>query len=229
MKLGERLQTIADMVPSGVSLADIGTDHAYLPIYLAENSIITHAVAGDIHHGPYISAKNAVAAAQLDNSISVRQGNGLEVVNPGEAEVVVIAGMGGGNITDILSSRPTITATVRRLILQPMIGAAVVRMWLHTNNWQIVNEQLVVEDGKLYQIIAAEPGESYPYEPILYEIGPLLWQRRHPLLKQHIQELANHLRSVLTAMAASPEAVQSKKYKEFTAKLRELEDKYACV
>ena len=229
MKIGERLQAIADMVPVGVTMADIGTDHAYLPIYLITHAVVNHAIAGDVHHGPYLSAKNAVADAQLEQVISVRNGNGLEVVHPGEAETVVIAGMGGLNIIDILRSRPEVTTTLKRLVLQPMIAASSVRMWLHTNGWQIISEQLVQEDGKLYQIIAAEPGESQPFEPILYEIGPLLWQARHPLLRLHIEELIEHLRGVLAAMAGSTEAVHSAKYREFADKLKDLEDKRACL
>lgn len=229
MKLGERLKCIADMVPAGVNMADIGTDHAYLPIYLVTNNIIPRAIAGDIHYGPYLSAKNAVESGQLAEYISVRQGNGLEVITPGEADVVVIAGMGGANIIDILTSRPEVTNSIKRLILQPMIAAALVRAWLHTNQWHIVDEQLVEEDGRLYQIIAAEPGLSQQLEPVLYEIGPLLWQRRHPLLKRHIEELLVHLRGVLAAMAGSTEAVNSPKYKELSKKLKDLEDKFVCL
>ncbi|HWR07665.1 class I SAM-dependent methyltransferase [Sporomusa sp.] len=229
MRLGQRLRTIADMVPIGVTMADIGTDHAYLPIYLVEQKIITSAIAGDIHQGPYLSAKNAVAAVQLTQHISVRLGNGLEVVKPGEAEVVVIAGMGGANIIDILNSRPEVTSKVKRLILQPMIAAALVRTWLHTQGWQIVDEQLVQEEGKLYQIIAAEPGGSPVVEPVLYEIGPLLWQSKHPLLKLHINELIGHLRGVILAMEGSADAVKLAKYREYTIRLKALEEKIRCL
>ena len=230
MKLGERLQTIAQMVPEGVlSIADIGTDHAYLPIYLVNHGIVSNAIAGDVHQGPYLSAKNAVNFSHLEQSISVRLGNGLEVVNPGEAEVVVIAGMGGLNIIDILRARPEVTVTVKRLIVQPMIAAPAVRSWFQDNGWQIVSEQLVREDGKLYQIIAAEPGERQEFEPILYEIGPLLWKNKHPLLSVHIEELIAHLRNILASMASSAEAIHSEKYKEFTVKLKELEAKRACL
>lgn len=229
MKLGERLKSIADMVPVGVTMADIGTDHAYLPIYLVTHQVVTRAIAGDIHYGPYLSAKNAVDATRLEASISVRQGNGLEVVGPGEADIVVIAGMGGANIIDILGARPEITLTVKRLILQPMIAAALVREWLYNNSWCIVDEKLVEEDGRLYQIIAAEQGASQQIEPILYEIGPLIWQTRQPLLRQHIEELIHHLHDVLSSMAGSAEAVNSEKYKDYSRKLKELEDKLACL
>lgn len=229
MRLGERLQTIADMVPEASILADIGTDHAYLPIYLVEQKRVSRAIAGDIHHGPFLSAKNAVADTQLEQYIAVRQGNGLDVLNPGEADVVVIAGMGGANIIDILSSRPEITAKLKRVILQPMIAASLVRIWLYKNNWKIVAEELVEEEGKMYQIIAAEPGTDCQIEAVLYEIGPLLWKNKHPLLKRHIQELLRHLHGVLSAMADSKEAVNSEKYKAFTKKLNDLEDKMSCL
>lgn len=229
MKLGERLQTIADMVPVGSILADIGTDHAYLPIYLVEQRKVIRAIAGDIHHGPFLSAQNAVNGTQLEQYIAVRQGNGLDVLTPGEADVVVIAGMGGANIIEILSSRPEITAKLKRIILQPMIAAPLVRIWLHKNNWRIVTEELVEEEGKLYQIIAAEPGTDFPVEAVLYEIGPLLWKNKHPLLKRHIEELLSHLRGVLSAMAGSRDAVNSEKYKTLTEKLNELEDRMLCL
>lgn len=230
LKLSERLQTIANMVPRGTaSVADIGTDHAYLPIYLITHEVASHAIAGDIHQGPYLSAKNAVDAAHLEQAISVRLGNGLDTVNPGEAEVVVIAGMGGLNIVDILRARPEVTSTVKRLIVQPMIAAPTVRTWFKDNGWQIIIEQLVLEDDKLYQIIAAEKGDMQEFEPILYEIGPLLWQTKHPLLLMHIEELIIHLRNVLTSMAESNSAIHSIKYKEFAHKLKELEAKRACL
>ncbi|HWR43888.1 class I SAM-dependent methyltransferase [Sporomusa sp.] len=229
MKLGQRLRAIAGMVPAGVTMVDVGTDHAYLPIYLVEQKIVTSAIAGDVHQGPYLSAHNAVAAVHLKQHISVRLGNGLEVVEPGEADVVVIAGMGGANIIDILQARPEVTRTVKRLILQPMIAAANVRSWLHTHGWRIVDEQLVQEEGKLYQIIAAEPGVSSVVEPVLYEIGPLLWQSKHPLLKLHVNELISHLRGVILAMEGSADAVKSVKYREYTTKLKELEEKLLCL
>lgn len=229
MKLGHRLKVIASMVPTGLTLADIGTDHAYLPIYLVEQNIVPCAIAGDVHQGPYLSAQNAVSSLQLEHRISVRLGNGLEVVKPGEADVVAIAGMGGATIIDILQSCPEVTRTVKRLILQPMIAASLVRKWLHIHGWQIVEEQLVEEEGKLYQIIAAEPGESPEYETILDEIGPLLWQTKHPLLQLHINELIKHLRGVLSAMQSSPEAVNSEKYKEYASRLKGLENKLLCL
>ncbi|QDR80916.1 tRNA (adenine(22)-N(1))-methyltransferase [Sporomusa termitida] len=229
MKLGQRLQTIAGMVPAGVTMADIGTDHAYLPIYLVKEKIVARAIAGDVHHGPYLSAQNAVAAAQLEQYISVRLGNGLAVLQPGEADVVVIAGMGGANIIAILQACPDITSLVQRLILQPMIAAAPVRLWLHTQGWQIVDEQLVQEEGKLYQIIAAEPGAGPLDDQSLYEIGPRLWQSRHPLLRLHINELISQRRAVLLAMGGSDDAVKSAKYREYTRKLNALEEKLLCL
>ena len=229
MKLGERLKTIAAMVPKGAVLADIGTDHAYLPIFLVEQGIVSRAIAGDVHKGPYLSAKSTVLEAGLQDGISVRLGDGLEVLTPGEADVIAIAGMGGPNIVDILSSRPEIISEVKRLILQPMIGAAQVRHWLTDNGWRLIQEQLVEDEGRLYQVIAAERGKGELTEPILAEIGPLLWQERNPLLRRHIAELTSHLRGVLRAMSESREAVNSAKYQEFVGRLKDLEEKYKCL
>ena len=106
--LSKRLRKIADMVDGGSKLADIGTDHAYLPVYLMKEKKILSAVAGDIHYGPYKTAYNFVRNNNMDNSIDVRIGDGLTILNPGETDVLVIAGMGGATIVKILASCPEV-------------------------------------------------------------------------------------------------------------------------
>lgn len=227
MKLGHRLAAIASLVPSGAKLADIGTDHAYLPIYLVHNNIIENAVAGDVRNGPLEAARRAVSANGLLNKISLRLGDGLAVITPGEVDTVVIAGMGGGTITDILTASHEVVSRLRCLILQPMIGAALVRKWLVNNGWKITAEQLVEDDGRLYEIITASPGQAKEMEPILYEIGPLLWLVRHPLLDRHLAQLISQAGRVISEMNVSEQARQSPKYDEYKSKLEQLEE-YRC-
>lgn len=229
MKLGKRLATIAALVPPGSRLADIGTDHAFLPVYLVSEGLVPWAVAGEVNPGPYKAAGEALDRIGLAGKISLRFGDGLTVLAPGEVDTAVIAGMGGNTIIDILTARPEVTGALSRLILQPMQAAAPLRRWLAENGWRLVAETLVEEDGRLYEIIAAEQGPAEEYEPILCEIGPLLWARRHPLLKDHLEALLQQARRVVAEMAASPQAAASPKYREYLAKVGQLEDKYACL
>ena len=124
MHLDKRLQAVAALVPEGVSLADIGTDHAYLPVWLWEQGRITRAVAGDIAAGPCRAARNTVAMYGAAGAIEVRQGSGLEVLTPGEVECIAICGMGGSTIISILEASMEIAKDAQRLVLQPMAGAA---------------------------------------------------------------------------------------------------------
>ncbi len=229
MKLSKRLATIAALVPPGSRLADIGTDHAYLPVYLVSEGIVPSAVAGEVNQGPFRAAGEALDRVGLTDRIDLRFGDGLAVLAPGEVDTAVIAGMGGPTIVEILDACPEVTASLSCLVLQPMLGGGVVRRWLAASGWHIVAEALVEEDGRLYEVIAAAPGAAEEYEEILYDIGPLLWGRRHPLLGTHVAALLAQARRVAAEMAASPQAVSSLKYREYLAKIAQLEDKYACL
>ena len=137
--------------------------------------------------------------------------------------------MGGPTIVDILTARPEVTAALTRLVLQPMQAAGVVRRWLAAGGWRLVAETLVEEDGRLYEIIAAEQGGAEEYDPILYEVGPLLWARRHPLLEEHLAALLAQARRVTAEMAASPKAAASAKYSEYQDRVARLEEMIACL
>ena len=229
MKLGSRLSALIAFVPRGTRVADIGTDHAYLPIELVQKNIAASAVAGDVHAGPYEAAKENVEGCGLEHKISVRFGNGLAVLVPGEVDTAVIAGMGGSTIIDILRSQPAVTSSLKRLILQPMVGAAAVRRWLVANQWCIIDEMLVQDDGRLYEILVAEQGTSCELEPIMYHIGMKLWERKPELLALHIDQLIAKVQRVLHEMAASHHAQQSPKFDEYTKRLKQLEAKRKCL
>ena len=229
MKLGERLGALASFVPVGARLADIGTDHAYVPIELVEKNIAISAIAGDVHSGPFQAAKENVKNLGLEHKISVRLGNGLAVLSPGEVDTVVIAGMGGSTIIQILSSEPVVTKSLKRLILQPMVATGMVRRWLAENTWHIIDETLVEDDGRLYEILVAEQGDSPIIEPILYEIGMILWEQKPKFIKRHIESLIAQTQRVLQEMSGSENAQKSFKFQEYTEKLKQLEAKRQCL
>lgn len=229
MKLGSRLAALAAFVPKGTRVADIGTDHAYLPIELVQQNIAISAIAGDVHIGPYQAAKDNIAGLGLNNKVSVRFGDGFSVLSPGEVDTVVIAGMGGTTIIEILNSNPEVTSSLSRLILQPMVATAAVRRWLSTNNWRIIDEALVQDDGRLYEIVVAVQGVSVVTEPIMYDIGAILWDNKPELLELHIKNLIAQTERVLHEMAASHTARRSPKYDEYQERRKQLEVKRQCL
>lgn len=156
IKLSKRLQAIADWVPAGSRLADIGTDHALLPAYLVQQGKITYGIVGEVNEGPYVAARQTVAGLCLEQVIDVRLGDGLAVLQANEVDCITIAGMGGGLIARILAVQPEKLCGVKRLILQPNVAADKVRRWLFTAGWALLQEHILQEDGKIYEFLLAE-------------------------------------------------------------------------
>lgn len=158
--LDSRLQKVAEFVPKGAVLGDIGTDHAYLPIALYESRKIAKAVAIDVHDGPYRSALATVQQCGLEAVIDVRLGNGLTPLRPGEVDVLVLAGMGGRTMLDILAARPDVLAFVHDLVLQPQNTEGSLRRTLLDEGWRLKAEVLVEEDGRIYVVMAYSQDEG---------------------------------------------------------------------
>ena len=143
LKLSKRLQTVAKYITKGAVVADIGSDHAYLPCYCVLNRLASAAIAGEITDGPFLSAKQQVEKLQLSPLISVRKGDGLEVIEKGEADVITIAGMGGSLIAHILKAGKDKLSGKERLVLQPNIHAHHIREWLYQEGYALINEEFL--------------------------------------------------------------------------------------
>jgi len=154
--LSIRLAAIAARVPASSRLADIGSDHALLPVYLAEQGKLAAGIAGEVNPGPYEAARRQVRESGVEDRIEVRKGDGLAVLAPGEVDVITIAGMGGGLIVSILEAGADRLAGVRLLVLQPNVGEDQVRRYLLANDWLLAAEEILEEDGKIYEILTAE-------------------------------------------------------------------------
>ncbi|KAA0549385.1 tRNA (adenine-N(1))-methyltransferase [Bacillus sp. BGMRC 2118] len=230
LKLSKRLETVAESIPAGSTLADIGSDHAYLPIYCKLNGVVVSAIAGEVVEGPFHTAKNQVDRLDLQNFIDVRMGDGLEVIQPGEVDVVTICGMGGALITSILENGKHKLQGVKRLILQPNIMAMTIRKWLIKNDWALMEESILEEDGKIYEVLVAEkrdPMLSYSAENLDKELllGPfLLKEKSEVFIKKWTSEMKNWER-VLTELqgAKSSEEVRAKQ-EEMTHMIRIVEE-----
>jgi tRNA (adenine22-N1)-methyltransferase len=228
-KLSMRLETVAKYVPAGARIADIGSDHAYLPCYLAKNIGISFAVAGEVAAGPYHSAERNVQSEGLSSIISVRMGNGLEVIQPGEVDYITIAGMGGSLITSILENGKEKLGSVKRLILQPNISAISIRKWFMENNWELIAEEIMEEDGKIYEVLVGEKGDpSKPYQDQLESgllLGPFLSQNQEPAFqKKWTMEIKNWKRIVAQLESAGETADTVEKKQELLNKIRLVEE-----
>jgi tRNA (adenine22-N1)-methyltransferase len=160
VKLSHRLKMIADQVPPGSRIADIGSDHALLPVYLAQQGIIAGAIAGELNEGPFQTATKQVQEADLERFISVRHGDGLSVLRANEVDTIVIAGMGGSTMVSILEQGIHCLAGVKRLIVQPNVGELAIREWFAQENWFLQAEHILEEDGLIYEILIAIPANT---------------------------------------------------------------------
>ena len=161
--LPPRLQKIADLVPACRMVADIGTDHAYIPLYLVKEGRAEGAIASDIKKGPVMRAKENIKKYGMEKTVEARLGAGLETVLPGEASVIIVAGMGGILISDILANSPQTVEKAERLVLQPMTAVVEMRDFLCKNGFGIESEHVVAEEDKLYNIIVATPHGKTQY------------------------------------------------------------------
>ncbi len=215
MQIDARLQAIAKFVPQGVKIADIGSDHAYLPAFLLKEKKIAFAIVTDVAAAPCKMAKTTLAMQGVSAGAQVRQGDGLKVLQPGECDTIVMAGMGGITIMEIMAACPDVAKSAGRLILQPMIAADKLRRFLANEGYGTVAEDLV-EDGKyLYEIIVVSARAPVAdTDAVGYLVGPKLLQEQHPLLPKQIARQKDILLRVCGGMERSPGAINSKKYKE---------------
>ncbi len=183
MQLSNRLMTIAHNVYPYRNLIDIGTDHCLVPIYLLLNEIIDKAIASDLNYGPIKEAKKNIEYYHLEDKIELRLGNGLNIINNQDlCDVIIIAGMGGRLITSILDMGLDKIKNNKRLILQPNIDEDIVRYWLCENHYEIVNENIIKDDEKFYEIIVGKKQiDKINYSSTDIKFGPVLLKDKNPI------------------------------------------------
>ncbi|EXX91873.1 SAM-dependent methyltransferase [Paenibacillus darwinianus] len=172
LKLSKRLLAIADLVPPGARVADIGSDHAQLPVYLVQSGKAVSAIAGELNEGPLRAARSQIAAAGLTGRIQARQADGLAAIEAGEADCVTVAGMGGALMSAILTQGEADGKLqgVTTLVLQPNVGEDAVREWLLANGWYLAAERILEEDGKIYEVLQAiNVADAGPLNRALYD------------------------------------------------------------
>ena len=215
IKLDERLSAVVSFVLSGKPIADIGTDHAYLPVYIAINDICPYVIAIDKRQMPYNKASKLVDLLALQNRIFVRMGDGLNALYPGEVSTVTIAGLGGQLIINILmQDTKEVLSKVERLVLQPQKNVDTLRQWLSENSWCITGEKMAYDDGFYYPVICAEPGKMQ-LNNVQKIYGPCL-------LKNPTPRFRDYLRQKLTNLDALIQQLEQKEGAEAIGRLKEL-------
>lgn len=213
IRVSKRLSKVASFVEKGAIVADIGSDHAYLPCYLIANGIIQKAIAGEVVKGPYESAIKNVRREGLSNAVTVRLANGLFAIEDEDGvNTVTIAGMGGSLIATILDEGKDRLRNVKRIIAQPNIYAKGIRDWAVDNGWMIVDEAILSEDGKIYEIIVLEKGEA-TYDKLELLIGPFLLQSKSPVFFEKWERELAEWKRVLDSLnqAEQTDVIQARK------------------
>ncbi len=188
MNVSKRLNRLALMVTEGSRLADVGTDHGYVPICLCSEKRIPSAIAMDINRGPLERANCHIQEAGLETYIETRLSDGLTALRKGEADTILIAGMGGPLMEKILSRGKEVLATARELVLQPQSEIDRVRRWLSDNGFQIAQEDIVLDEGKYYPMFRAVHGHDEPYLEVEYLYGKPELQKSVDVLLDFLQK-----------------------------------------
>ncbi|EGT3603238.1 SAM-dependent methyltransferase [Clostridium perfringens] len=215
MELSKRLKRIAEHVDKCESVADIGTDHGYIPIYLVKEGICKKAIASDINKGPIEKAKVNVAFEGVSNKIKCLLGPGLNPLKVGEVNGVILAGMGGNLTRDILLADMEKVKKYDFIILQPAQNPEVLREFLYKNDYEIIDEDLIKDEGRFYELFKVkynENSEKLVFEDELeYEVSPLLREKNHPLFKEFIEEKINRCETILSFIKEDTESAKKRK------------------
>lgn len=227
-----RLKLLYDMIPPCHILSDIGTDHALLPAYALMTGKCKKAIASDINKGPLERAQRTLMQFGLENSMELRLGNGLKPISEDEADCIVIAGMGGHLITEILLDSLNVAKRAKNIIIQPMTKQEIVRPFLWRHGFEILDEDLVREDNKIYQALRIR------YTGVVREnwshinevIGEILVKKNNPLVLDWVREHRNRQANVVKGLMSAKEPdksleKESELLKEMELMLKELENR----
>ncbi|MGM0124138.1 tRNA (adenine22-N1)-methyltransferase [Enterococcus sp. AZ194] len=229
-ELSKRLATVGEFVPNGARLADIGSDHAYLPVALVLAKKIDFSIAGEVVIGPFTSAVKQVKKNNLSQNITVRLASGLDAIEQDDdITAITIAGMGGTLIRDILAqgqSKNKLSGK-ERLILQPNVGEKTLRSWLMAESYEIIAERILEENQKIYEIIVAEKSPNtmtYTNEQLMF--GPFLSKEKNPTFKKKWQRELNQRNHVLQQLSLA-ETVPSGKIEQLETERKLIEEMLA--
>ncbi len=225
LQLRPRLKAIAHMIAPCNCMADIGTDHGYLPVWLCLEDRCKTAIAADINPSPLARAEETVRRFGMLDRISLRLGGGAEPLSPGEADTIVIAGMGGLLIGEILKADPEVFGQAKQILLQPMSSIPELREQLYSMGYSIQNESLVPEEEKLYHILSVEKiPEVEEFAPIDFVLGRQLCKTQPEHFPRYLAAQKERFSRKLAGMQAgkASDTRAMEKTKEILHRIEEL-------
>ncbi|MDP4176716.1 MAG: class I SAM-dependent methyltransferase [Bacillota bacterium] len=224
MKLNERLTKIALMISKCDAILDVGTDHGYLPIYLVQNNFCKYAIASDINIGPVNKAKLNIKLQGLSDKIECRLGAGLSTIHNGETQCAVIAGMGGNLIRDIIEENIDIFKSFDYAILNPVQNPEVLREYIYKRGFEIIDEDLCIDESKYYEIIKVKYGNKpREIDDIYYEVSKILIDKKHELIKKYIEMKIDKYNKIYNTITDTSINSLDRK-KELTDKINKLKE-----
>lgn len=197
MELSKRLQAVANLVSQGMCVADVGTDHGYIPIYLVESQKAGKVIAMDINQGPLARAREHIVAHGLENQIETRRSDGVQALQVGECDCVIIAGMGGSLAIKIMEEGKDVFSSLKEFVLQPQSEIEKVRRYLIEEGYRCIAEDMILEDGKYYPMMKVISGQSDTYDLKELCYGKLLLEQKHPVLKGFLEKERNNREKIL--------------------------------
>ncbi|CAM2847339.1 class I SAM-dependent methyltransferase [Hathewaya histolytica] len=222
MELSKRLYAIASFIENVDSIVDIGTDHAYIPIYLIKNDICKFAIAGDINIGPIEKAVKNIKREALDGKIATRLGGGFKVISKGEVQCAIIAGMGGDLIKDIIQCDLEKFKSLDYAVVQPVQNADVFRKYIYEKGFKIIDEQICYEEGKFYEVLKIKYAEDIiQVDPIYYEVSKFLLDKRDNTVKEYVEYLIKKYEEIASYIKSDTEN-SKKRCKELYLKISKL-------
>lgn len=231
IKISNRLTTIASMVSPDVALADIGCDHGFLSIYLAENDVVATALACDINEGPLSGADTHIRQAGQTKKIKTRLSNGFEKINPGEVNSAVISGMGGELIAKIMTDGKAVVDELDEIIISPQSEISKARIALRSLGLHIHQEKCVLDEGKYYQVIKAthEPSSAYEMaivagipEDLCLEYGPEMLLGRDEVMMDFLSKKIDKLAQIRDSLLANESTCKSVRIREIITEINTL-------
>ncbi len=229
VQLSKRLQAVADFVDNCAILADVGTDHGYIPVYLAGCGKVKKAIALDVNQGPLLRAEEHIRRYGMEDRIETRLSDGCSALKPQEAEVIVISGMGGSLMKRILRQGEQAAKAARTLVLQPQSELMAFRKFLYKNGYEITAENMVREEGKYYPVIKAHAAESAEhmsdgqYGRIAFRYGPVLLAENHPVLKEYLLNQQRQKQKILLHLKENARQNVQRRMEEVQEELEDLQ------
>ena len=229
MGISLRLQKVAALVEVCDCVADIGTDHGYLPIYLVKNNICKSVIASDINKGPVEKARLNISMENMESKIECRLGGGFSILSHFEVDAAVIAGMGGNLIRDIIEEGIEVFKELKFVVLQPVQNPDILRKYIYEKGYKIIDEDLCIEDNKYYEIIKITYDEKPKIKSnIYYEISEILLEKKHPLIEEYIIYKIEKYSKIFNSINEKTNNSECRK-KEIKSKISDLKELLACL